>query len=64
MEDAVCICFYSMLCCALCCPPLKPPLTSEPSDDVIVKNPGSVTGNDKGTQTLQEDETLKEGVIS
>jgi hypothetical protein len=43
-----------MLCGALCCPPLKPPLTSEPSGDVIVENPGSVSGAEKDPEALKE----------
>lgn len=46
MEDAICMCFYTILCCSLCCPPQQP-LKSQPPLEVIVDNPGSITGSEK-----------------
>jgi hypothetical protein len=53
MDDALCICFYTMLCGSLCCPPLKPALTSEPGE-VVVKNPSSSSGSEKDAESLKE----------
>jgi hypothetical protein len=65
MEEAICLCFYTMLCCVFCCPPNQPPLSSNSPrerDEVVVENPSSsASGVEKATceNPLKNESELK-----
>jgi len=62
MEEELCLCFYTILCCVFCCPPIKQPLKSQQSQEVIIENPGSLTGLEKEDTLKSESDLKKDGL--
>jgi len=60
MEEELCICFYSFVCCLICCLPEEKPLSSE--KPVITVNPGSQTGDSKLEPLKNESDLNKDGL--
>ena len=60
MEEELCICFYSIICCLICCLPEEKPLSSEAP--VVTVNPGTETGNSKVEALKNESNLNKDGL--
>ncbi len=58
MEEHLCMCFYTILCCILCCPAEERRVVSrEPPEYTVVNNPGleSTSGALKDESDIKKD---------
>ena len=59
MEEAFCMCLYSLVCCLICCPSEKPLSSVDP---VVIANPGTEIGNSKVEPLKSESDLNKDGL--